>query len=58
MIWEHPAFDPGWNKIFYITRVVLDDPGCKALQASSLALPGIIRVTQGKHGSSSGTNRG
>jgi hypothetical protein len=27
MIREHPAFDPGWNKIFNITAVVRDDPG-------------------------------
>jgi hypothetical protein len=27
MIREHPAFDPGWNKIFNITGVVRDDPG-------------------------------
>jgi hypothetical protein len=26
MIREHPAFDPGWNKIFNITEVVRDDP--------------------------------
>jgi hypothetical protein len=35
MIQKHPAFDPGWNKIFNITGVVWDDPGSKALQASS-----------------------
>jgi hypothetical protein len=27
MIREHPAFDPGLNKIFNITGVVKDDPG-------------------------------
>jgi hypothetical protein len=27
MILEHPAFGPGWNKIFNITGVVRDDPG-------------------------------
>jgi hypothetical protein len=27
MIREHPAFDPGLNKIFNITGVVRDDPG-------------------------------
>jgi hypothetical protein len=45
---EHPAFDPGWN----ITGMVRDDPGSKALSASSLALPGTTGVTPGKHRSS------
>jgi hypothetical protein len=37
MIREHPAFDPGWNKIFNITGVIRDDPESIALPASSLA---------------------
>jgi hypothetical protein len=27
MIWEYPAFDPGWNKISNITGIVRGDPG-------------------------------
>jgi hypothetical protein len=47
MIREHPAYDPGLNKIFNITGVVRDDPGSIALAASSLALPGTTGVTPG-----------
>jgi hypothetical protein len=58
MIREDLAFDPGWNKIFNITGVDQDDPGRKALLASSLALPGTTGVTPGKHCSSASTNGG
>jgi hypothetical protein len=34
MIREHPAFDPGLNKILKINRVVQDDPGRKAEDAN------------------------
>jgi hypothetical protein len=58
MIREHPEFDPGWNKIFNINGVVRDDPGSKALPASSLALHGTTGVTLGKHRSSAGDDPG
>jgi hypothetical protein len=58
MIREHPAFDLGRNKIFNITGMVRDDQGSIALPASSLALPGTIRVTSGKHRCSADTNQG
>jgi hypothetical protein len=58
MIREYPAFDPGWNKIFDITGVDLDDPGNIALPALFLALPGTTGVTPAKYRSSAGTNLG
>jgi hypothetical protein len=48
MIREHPAFDPGWNKIFNITGVVRDDLGRYSFAGIILSSAGNDRGDTGK----------
>jgi hypothetical protein len=45
IIREHPAFDPGWNKIINITGVVRDNPGRYSFAGFILSSAAGVSVT-------------